>query len=493
MRRRLQWHHVNQLSPSRSGQLKFNAEQLARLSSRVTGRIVLPQDAAYNSAREGFVKTFQHYPQIIVYAAGFSDVVAAINFAREVELHPVCRSGGHSVAGYSVNDEMVIDVSGIAYVRVDARNQTALVGAGANFALVNANLDLYGLHVPGGGCDTVGVAGYMQGGGYGFTSQMFGMNCDQVIGVQMALADGRIVTAEEGGNEDLYWAVRGGTGNNFGALLEIQYRLRELGPLWGFGFKWPLKTAREAKAAAEAATVWQAHFTGEGAPANLGHQALLICTKNPGEKELSPYFVLRGMFHGPEAGCRKALQPLLALMRDESNYRDIWRQGTYHELDDYLLSYPTEMPLVPASVRSVTKSHIVDRHLTAAEWSGIVDLYRASPSTNNFIGLEPYGGAINAVAPEATAFWHRRATTDIFLYAFWLYEHLRQEADAYVKEFDRVVQPLSNGHSYQNYPHRDNVDFGRMYFGGNLGRLLEVKRKYDPDNLFTYPQGLGCL
>jgi FAD/FMN-containing dehydrogenase len=490
MRRKLQWRDASPLSIARSGQLKFSNEQVAALNTQVVGRVVLPQDPTYNSDREAFMSAFQHFPQIIVFCAGFSDVIASLRFAKETGLHVVCRSGGHSTAGYSVSDEMVLDVSGISYVRVDKAKHVAAIGAGTEFGKVNAELDLFGLHLPGGGCETVCVAGYMQGGGYSFTSLMYGMNCDQAIGVQMALADGTIVTANSTHNEDLFWAVRGGTGNNFGVLLEVEYKLRQLGPLWGFGFKWPLTSSKAVEAATKAVTTWQTHFTGTDVPAHLGNQALLVFTQDKGDKSLIPYFVVRGMFDGSEADCRKALEPLLSLPHAES-HRDIWRQGSYRDLNDYLLNFPTELPAdVPASARSLAKSHIVDRHLTLEEWGRIVELFRASPSTNNFIGLEAYGGAINKIAPEATAYWHRRSMTDVFLFAFWMYERDREKTESYMREFDRVVAPLSSGHSYQNYPNRDQLDFGRRYFGGNLERLVTVKQKYDHDDLFTFQQGL---
>lgn len=490
MRRIQRLRDTSPLSVARSGQLKFNERQVAALNAKVVGRIVLPQDPSYSSDRQSFMCAFQRFPQIIVFCAGFSDVVACLRFAKECGLHVTCRSGGHSTAGYSVNDQMVLDTSGISYVRVDQAAHTAAIGAGTNFEHINAELDLYGLHLPGGGCETTCVAGYMQGGGYSFTSLMFGMNCDQVLGVQMARADGRIVTANAQENEDLFWAVRGGTGNNFGVLLEVLYRVRTLGPLWGFGFRWPLTTLKETDAAAKAVATWQAHFTGTNVPPNLGHQALLVHTKDHREETLVPYFVVRGMFNGSEDECRKALAPLLALPNAETR-RDIWRQGSYRDLNDYLLNFPTELPAdVPASARSLAKSHIVDRHLTLEEWGRIVELFRASPNSSNFIGLEAYGGAINAIAPDATAYWHRRATTDVFLFAFWMYEHDREAAESYVHEFDRVVTPLSCGNSYQNYPNRDQLDFGRRYFGGNLERLVQVKRKYDPDNRFAFQQGL---
>jgi FAD/FMN-containing dehydrogenase len=208
---------------------------------------------------------------------------------------------------------------------------------------------------------------------------------------------------------------------------------------------------------------------------------------------LAPYFLVRGMFNGSEAACQNALEPLFKLMPDVQQYRDIWRAGTYRDLNVYLLTYPTELPPdIPNSARSVAKSHIVGRQLTAAECSAVVELYRASANPDNFIGFEPYGGAINAIAPDTNAFWHRSASMDVFLFSFWLHEDARDRAQAYVSDFDRVVQPLSNGCSYQNYPNRQIQNFGSAYFGGNLTRLLQAKRAYDPDDFFTFPQGLGA-
>ncbi len=490
MRKKLRSHDISSLSVAQSGQLKFNDEQLHALNARVLGRIVLPQDPSYNADREAFMSAFQHFPQIIVYCTGSSDVVACLRFAKEVGLHVACRSGGHSSAGYSVNDEMVIDLSALSYVHLDEARQTAAAGAATNFGVLNAELEVCGLHVPGGGCETVCLAGHMQGGGYGFTSLLYGMNCDNVIGVRIALADGRVVHANANEYADLFWAVRGGTGNNFGVLLEIEYKLHSLGPIWGFGFKWPLATASEAEAATDALATWQAHFTGSGVPKNLGHQALLVYTKDAGDKDLAPYFVVRGVFNGSEADCRTALEPLFALPGAESR-RDIWREGRYRELNEYLLSYPTEMPgNVPASARSLAKSHIVDRHLTTAEWTPLVDLYRNLRNTDTFVGLEPYGGAINRIAPDAMAYWHRRSMLDVSTFAFWMYERDRADAESFLDHFDAVLAPIAGAHSYQNYPNRNEADFGRRYFGGNLERLVEVKQRYDPDDLFSFPQGL---
>jgi FAD/FMN-containing dehydrogenase len=489
-------HAAKSLFLEQSSHLKYTEDQLRQLRSQLVGRITLPQDPGYAADREVFVNTFQNFPQIIVHCAGFADVVCSIRFAQETGLKPVCRAGGHNTAGYSVNDEMVIDVSAINYVRVDPKSKDAWVGAGANFSQVNAALDLYGLHIPGGGCETVCVAGYMQGGGYGFTSLMFGMNCDRVVRIQMALADGSIVTADSKQNRDLFWAVRGGTGNNFGVLLEIEYKLIELGELQGFGFRWPMSTPAEAELAAEALYVWQSRFAGPNAPKNLGQQSVLAYTESfggkKGEKPLVPFYVVRGMFNGSEADCRKVLAPLFKLAQQGGHdYCDIWRRGSYLDLNQFLLNFPMEFPPnVPASARMLAKSHIVGRHLSKVECRSLIQLYKETPSNDNFIGFEPYGGAINSVGPKKTAFWHRRAQMDVFAFLFWIREDERRTTEAYLGKFDAVVEPLANGHSYQNYPYRGNKNFGSLYFGGNLDELVQIKRKYDPGDLFTFPQGL---
>lgn len=492
MRKIKRRHETSTLSTVHSGKLKYDEQQLNSFSKQVVGRIVLPQDPSYNTDRQPFICGYHHYPQIIVYCVGHSDVLACIRFAKKVGLNVAVRAGGHNAAGYSVNDEMVIDVSGIYYVNVDPDSKTAAIGGGANFGQVYAELDLHGLHVPGGGCETVSVGGYMQGGGYSFTSQMFGMNCDKVIGVQVALADGRVVQANEQENADLFWAVRGGTGNNFGVVLEIRYSLRKLGTLWGFGFKWPLTSDEAAETACSAAAVWQEYFTGANVPKKLSTQSQLVYTKEePDSEKAEPFFILRGIYDGTEEDCRKALEHLYKKAPNAEGRRDIWRPGSYTELNAYMFNYPTVIPLdVPFSSRSIAMSHITDRYLSPAEWRSIVDFYCAGRNSDNFIGLEAYGGAINEVAPDATAFWHRGGSLDIFLYSFWLREADRAEAEDYMREFNSLVEPLSNGHSYQNYPNRWHEDFGNRYFGGNLRRLIEVKKKYDPEDLFSFEQGL---
>ena len=469
-----------------TGQVNYSPAQLDELRGRITGSIVLPSDLLYDEKRQTFMHTYQHFPQLIVYCGVFSDVPACLAFARETGLYPVCRSGGHSTAGFSANDEMIIDLSGICHVLVDPEARTARVGAGANFAQIDAMLDFYGLHVPGGGCPSVAVGGYMQGGGYGFTSLLYGLNCDNLRSAQLALADGRIVTASPTEHPDLFWAIRGGTGNNFGVLLEATYALQQLKMLFGFGIVWPLESDQAIATAVKALGIWQQHYTRDAVPEHMGHQALFAYLQGV------PSVVLRGMYDGPEKSCRDALAPLIATLADPDKQIDIWRAGTYRDLNGYLLSYPAELPSVPMSTRVEVSSRIIADDLAEEAWRDVVRLFVSTPVESNVLGMEAYGRAINAVEPTATAFWHRRASFDLFTYAFWMFERDRAKTEAFLAKFDRVVTPLSDGHSYQNYPNRGLTDWRERYFGGNFERLLEVKRRYDPDRLFRFEQAISA-
>jgi FAD/FMN-containing dehydrogenase len=456
---------------------KFTAADVCKLRKRLNGSVVLADDSDYHLARQGFVVNFQAFPQVIIYCEVFSDVSAALEFARHFGLSPVCRAGGHNTAGYSVNDELIIDVSRMSYVVVDTERKRATVGAGTRFSRLNAVLDTYGLHVPAGGCSDVAIAGYMQGGGYGFTSQIYGMNCDNVIEALVMLADGSIVNATEQRDTDLFWAIRGGTGNNFGVLLQVTYQLHDPGPLWGFGVSWPLGTNGEnADLAAAALETLQNGFTGAATPRGLGHQSGLNFA---GDK---PGFYLRGIFAGtPEDGKRK-IAPLLSLSGDF----DIDKVGHYAELADELESTPALQ--IATHTRTVADSRFIERELSRDEWAGFVRFFVSSPNAGNFIHLESFGGAIRSVDPTATAFRHRLARFNIFTWVFWQTEAEQKASLAFLADFRRELAPLSNGHACQNYPNRDSHNYQWMYWGENYPRLVAIKQQYDPERLFRFGQ-----
>jgi len=463
--------------------LKFGDGDVDGLRNIVEGDVVVFGADGYHKARQGFVKNYQAFPQIIVYCQVDDDVREAIQFAKDFKLMPVCRAGGHNTAGYAVNDEMIIDVSRINHIKVDREKKRATVGAGVTFGRLNAVLNRYGLHVPGGGCDEVAVAGFMLGGGYGYTSMMFGMNCDSVVEARVALADGRIVTASEKSEQDLFWALRGGTGNNFGVLLEVTYELHELGELSGFGIRWRLGFDEEgAERIGNVLHRLQKYFTGPKAPPELGHQSTLNFIDD------QPYLVLRGIYNGsPEDGAR-VIEPLL---KTDGAEQDIdWRRGTYLDLNGNLNGDPMVPDVVIGYTRTQADSRYVEKPLEAREWAELARYFQGSPNRGNFVGLEAYGCKISEVKPSATAFVHRHASFDVYIWVFWQDETEERKSLKFLEEFRGVMDRLGSSHAYQNYPNRANSEYHEMYWGENLRKLQDIKRHYDSYNLFSYGQSV---
>lgn len=493
-RRRRGWDSRFDTAKVETGLSSFSDAALAELTAQFAGTLTLAGGPGYNDARMGFMHTYQGFPQVIANCVSERDVVAALRFARHSRLKVAARSGGHSTAGFSVNDQLVIDTSGISHVLIDAGARRARVGPGANFRKLNRMLDAAGLHVPGGGCETVCVAGYMQGGGYGFTSRLFGMNCDHVEAVTLVLADGQVVRAHPGHHADLHWAVRGGTGNQFGILVDIEYRLVPLDEMFGFGLRFPLTDQAGIDTASRVLAELQAGYSDGGTP-GIGIQVLLTnlpTAQHP--KAQIPGLVLRGLGAGTEAQTRAALAPILALAADGGGQVEIWRRGRYLHLNEILLQTADppglDIPNVSLNTKPLVDSRIVADHHGPDRWREVVTHFLRAPDKTTFVAIEYYGGAINEVAPDATAFVHRDASLDLFAWSFWTFDSNQDRATAWLDEFGRIAGAMGNGRRYQNYPRRGNPDFRTQYFGQNLDRLVQIKRRHDPHNLFAYEQGL---
>ena len=455
-------------------QLKFTTKEARELLASLQGTVVLSTDANYQQARQLSDPAYQDFPQIIVYCLVFEDVRKSLAFAHKHDMWVVCRSGGHSTAGYSVNSEMVIDLSGLRYATVDARQRLATVGAGTNFGYLNATLDVYRLHVPSGGCEDVNVGGYSQGGGYGFTSRKYGMNCDNIVEALVMLADGGIVTASETVNRDLYWAIRGGTGNNFGVLLQVVYQLHDLWKVWGFGITWPMENAAEALATMHGQYIHQA-------PPELGFMTMTTWVNGQGG------VYMRGMYCGTKNEGMDLIQPLL---KTPGANIDLDRTGTYFEMNRYLLETP-DLPAVPDLSAETKDCAYVSKPLGVEEWGRIVKALGRTPNQGSMLLMEPYGGEIGRIPKDACAFVHRDADFDLALDTFWLNQEEREQTTRFLDGFFAEIGEFTNGHKYQNYPRRGNANYRWNYWGDSFPTLLAVKQKYDPENFFHYPQSVS--
>ncbi|MGJ8605114.1 MAG: FAD-binding oxidoreductase [Marivita sp.] len=482
-----------------TGLPSYKSDDLAKLQQKLSGRVQLAGAPGYNDDRMIFMHTYQQYPQVIVYCECDTDVVAALKFARKSKLQVTARSGGHCTAGYSVNDQVVIDTSGLNHVGVDPDTATVRCGPGVTFRKLNRMLEYHKLHLPGGGCETVNVAGYMMGGGYGFTSRLFGMNCDRVIGVRIALADGTIVTANADQNEDLFWAVRGGTGNQFGVLLEVLYTPVPLDrKFFGFGLRWNMRHAHQADIdrVCRVLELLQAEYSNTGPP-KMGHQALMMYLPDADHPDGQiPCLSLRGLYDGTRQEAQAALGPLLATLEDPKADVEIWTdKHHYTRLNEMLLQTVTppglDMPNVSMNTKPLVEGWLINDHHSATRWHDVVDHFLNAPDKTCFVAVEFYGGKIAEPKPTDMAFVHRDPSVDMFSWAFWTFDSHKQASVDWLDGLGEIASGMGSGRRYQNYPRRGTKDFLTAYFGQNLPRLQAIKAKVDPHNMFWFEQSIG--
>lgn len=471
----------------------FALDDLQSLQRSIVGSVVLPGDADYDKARMLSNPRFSAFPAVIVYCEVDSDVAACLSWARMRKLPVVVRSGGHSTGGFSAQDGFLIDVSRLNDVVVDVSDRTVWVGPGTTFRKFNAKIEAFGLHTPGGACPDVCVGGYMQGGGYGFTARIFGMNCDQVIAVRVMLADGHRVYADATTNRDLFWAIRGGTGSNFGVLLGVKYRLYEGKEFSGFSVVWSLADKNAAENAAKALSWLQQNFMRANAPADVGYQ-MIWAFEGPQPTGKQPVMLMRGMYRGSTENLEAILQPVLAL--PGATLQALYSSQPYSSLNKILLTKPYEVPDFPSDITPMPPpeaklSRYIDRELTAEEWLRLLQYFLSSASPYTIAAMEIYGGAIESQPTLGNAFVHRAVYCNLFLDVFWLNDAEKAQMLRYIEGWSQLIAPLWSGFIYQNYPSPVDPDFGTHYWGDLYPLLGMIKLKYDPDGVFSYPQSIA--
>ena len=473
------------------------ADLLAMLP-KFQGTIVFPEDPDYNKDRMLFNPVFDPYPMMIIYCVVNSDVQQALMLAKIPPQPFTVRSGGHCTAGFSAGSGILIDVSALNDVYVDPSAMFATVGCGCNFGKFRAALQPYGLHVPGGECDDVCIGGYMQGGGYGFTSVTLGMNCDNVLSMRVLLANGQIVNASPTENYDLWWAMRGGTGGSFGILLNVTYQLVPLGDVFGWAIIWPLSTSGDINNATIALNVLQDQYMATNptsAPSNNLNIQVSLCYQ-PGivgglplpPAPMYPYLMVRGIWVGNATDGQAAIQTLCNLPGATTQ----WTQETdFDTLNDALLNVPYGMPCFAKDAvmpREDKASRIVARKLTSAEWQGLLNYFVSTPNPYSYFYMEFYGGAINAYPMIESAYVHRTALYNAVLDVFWWNDEEKGPSQAFLDGWIALMEPLYNGEVYQNYPRLNDPNFKSKYWGAAQNALKLVKMKYDFNTAFSFAQ-----
>lgn len=450
--------------------------ELDDLRMKMRGPLLRAGDPGYNEARVIFNGMFDRRPALIVRCRGAADVMDAVQFARRHHLLTAVRGGGHSVAGNSMCDGgMVIDLSQMNSVVVDRAARVARVQGGATWADVDRETQAFSLATPGGIVSHTGVAGLTLGGGIGWLRNKYGLCCDNLVSADVVTADGAILTANAGENADLFWALRGG-GGNFGVVTSFEFALHPVGPAVATVFSmYPIRTARKVlkewgqwvvsapeEATSEIAT-WTAPAS-PGLPPSVHDQEVVIAA---------------GVYAGDAEEGLRVLQPLrefgelLGEVAGPIPYRSV--QSAFDSF------FPNT-----GEVISYWKSLYLDGLGDAAiEIMADCAENRSSPSTMVFV--QHLGGAVRRVPPDETAFAIRDAAFVMNFMGNWREARETPRHIAWVREAWNRLAPHSTGAVYPNYlglEKRGADTLARSTFGPNYDRLVEIKAKYDPANLF---------
>ncbi|WP_252699784.1 FAD-binding oxidoreductase [Natronosalvus vescus] len=462
---------TNRRTPQERTTDDLSGRALDALEATIRGDVLRPSDPSYEDARRVWNGMIDTRPTLIVRCSGTADVVSAVDFARENDLEVSVRGGGHNVAGTAVHDDaLVIDLSEMTGVRVDREARTVRAEGGATLGDVDRETQLFGLATALGAVSETGIAGLTLNGGYGHLSRQYGLSLDNLISVDVVTADGRVHTASADRNEALFWAIRGG-GGAFGVVTSFEYALHEVGPEVYALFVW--FRADDAATVMDEFRKWTAEAPREaGALAFTAHVPDLeeFPEDSWGESALAFLGSYRGDLEDAEEVFRPVLESVAPIV-DFSGPMD------YADLQSMLdEDYPDGMRYYWKSTYLTELSdELVDI---------LVEYTDSAPSALSTIDLWHLGDAVADVPQDATAFWHRDKPFMFNVEANWTEPADDDVNVAWAREAMAAVEALpSAAGRYANFPGLEE-DPAAMRYGENYERLVELKTRYDPTNLF---------
>jgi FAD/FMN-containing dehydrogenase len=449
---------------------------IAQLREQLRAPVITADDPDYDEARAVHNGMFDKHPKAVIRAEQVADVIGAVNFARDTGLDLSVRGGGHSAPGFGTNDGgAIIDLSLMRQVHVDPGRRTARAGGGATWGDFNYATHAYGLATTGGIISTTGVGGLTLGGGIGYLCRGYGLSIDNLISAEVVTADGRVRTASKDDNADLFWALRGG-GGNFGVVTSFEFQLHPVSEVYVGLFFYELDSAGDllrffrdfipdAPEAYGAFPAFQIAPPLEFVPA--GRVGDTFCAAvvhwcgpaDQGEKAMKPF---------------RDLAPVVAEMAGPMPYP--------------ALNMAFD-PIFPKGIRSYWKGSFVTELTDAAIEQHLIHGPKV-PEVSATMHLYPINGACHRVRADETAFAYRDATFAAVIVAAWQDPALDNERIRWVREYYDAIAPHSEAGGYVNFMAGDDGARVEDNYQGNYQRLAEIKRTYDPGNLFHLNQNI---
>ncbi len=449
---------------------------LDQFKASLRGDLIQPSDEGYDAARKVYNGMIDRRPKFIVRCADVADIISAVNFARENNLLLAVRGGGHNGAGLGVCDGgLVIDLSRRRGTRVDPKNRTVRVESGCTWGDVDHATHPFGLAVPTGIVSTTGVAGLTLGGGHGYLARKFGLTIDNLLEADLVLADGSLVTASPKENEDLYWAIRGG-GGNFGVVTSFLFKANPVSTVYAGPMLWPLDKAVELlewyrEFIAKAPEDMYGFFgfvnvpPGPPFPEHLHRKtmcAVVWCYTGPMDKAEQEFLPIRKIgppvvdFVGPMP--YPALQSLFdALFPPGLQW--YWKGDFVNELNDEAIKihmkYGTELPTLLSTMH-----------------------------------LYPINGAVHRVGKNDTPFSYRNSTWSMVIAGIDSDPANNDRITKWAKAYWEALHPYSAGGAYINFMMEEGQSRVEATYQDNYKRLSQIKKKYDPTNLFRVNQNI---
>jgi FAD/FMN-containing dehydrogenase len=452
------------------------AIQAASLRGLIKGEVILPEDSGYDEARKVWNGMIDKHPKAVAFPLDEDDVASAVKFASKSRMLLAVRGGGHNVAGFGTCDGgLVIDLSKMKKIEVDTEAKTARAQSGLIWREFDKATQLHGLATTGGLVGTTGIAGFTLGGGIGWLVRKYGLTIDNLLSVRMVLANGERVRASRTENPDLFWGVKGG-GGNFGIVTEFEYQLHDVGPMvFGGVIFFPLERARE---------VMKAVINQDRSMPDEYTPLVVLLTAPPApfvpQALQGTKMVALGLCY---TGKHEDAQRLVAPFRELKPAIDLLGPMPYVALQGMFDE------AAPRGINAYWKTSYL-RELDDRAIGVLVDQASRFQSPYSQLHIHHLEGAVGRAGKDAGAFSHRDSPYVLNVIGFWTETNEAEKNIAWVRETWDAVRPYSTGVPYLNFLGAEGVDQVKAAYGDNYQRLAELKKKYDPTNLFRVNQNI---
>lgn len=434
-----------------------------KLRNSLRGQSFCPDDPGYDQARAIPNAMIDRRPAIIARCASAADVIACVRFAREHDALVSVRGGGHSVAGKSVCDGgLMMDLSAMKGIRVEPVRRTARAEAGLTLGEFDRETQAFGLATTLGTVSKTGISGLTLGAGWGHLHGKYGLALDNVISLDVVTADGRLLTANPSENEELFWGLRG-SGGNLGIVTSLEYRLHEVGPVLGGAVLYPIPFAKEAL-----------RFFRDWAD-SIPDELVIQCGSLT-MPDFGPVFAIVGCYHGDLSQGERVLKPLRGFGKPIGDIFGVLSYVQMQSLFD---------PFFPPGRLTYVKSNFVQT-LSDEAVETVTAYMGTGPSPYSFApAIEHWHGAVTRVGASDTAFPHRHNSFNFMVWSNWEAADDSARNIQWTREYWSAMKPFLKTGSYGNYVSDEGEAIARDVYGANYDRLVSLKNKYDPTNLFS--------